>query len=416
MSKKLTIWLLLLFGFFIFLALNRHAKAPVFFYKSEIFSDKAGYNVYLPALFIYQFDGRTMPDSVDIKTGGGFHVDRSNGKIITKFPYGTALLQSPFWLVAHTIDREKNGYGQAYHTVTNIAAVCYLLVGLFFLVRLLRERECTDNEIIFILTASVAGTGLMFYSAWETGMSHIYSFACFSILAFLLHRKIYDYRVAIITGLILAIRPVNFVFVFPFILFFSISTKEEFLIRIKAFMKPFNLVLCALIVAAFIAPQLIYNQYAFGSYSPNSYKNEGFPYLSNPKIAEILIAPNDGLFLYCPLLLLIFILGIYYWKQTYNQTALLLLLLVMYVALYCGWWAYHLGCGFGHRGFVDLLPAAIVLLASLLKLFRHKLFYVLIILCCIYTVKLTLTTDACFYGKHDWDWKEFRHLMFSHIK
>jgi hypothetical protein len=43
------------------------------------------------------------------------------------------------------------------------------------------------------------------------------------------------------------------------------------------------------------------------------------------------------------------------------------LLLLSYVVLYGFWSSWQLGCGFGHRGFVELMPLGIVLFAAALE-------------------------------------------------
>src|SRR5690554_5459863 len=80
----------------IFLSFNRHSKSGYFNYHSEIWADKAGYYVYLPAAFKFNFDSRQFPDSIQIKTGGGFELLQDQQKVVTKYPYGVALLQAPF--------------------------------------------------------------------------------------------------------------------------------------------------------------------------------------------------------------------------------------------------------------------------------------------------------------------------------
>jgi hypothetical protein len=89
-------FLTFILGFFIFLSLNRHSKSGIQNYHSEIWADKAGYYIYLPAFFIYNFQVDGLPAEIDKKTGNGFIV--RDGKIITKYTYGVALLQAPFFI------------------------------------------------------------------------------------------------------------------------------------------------------------------------------------------------------------------------------------------------------------------------------------------------------------------------------
>jgi hypothetical protein len=160
----------------------------------------------------------------------------------------------------------------------------------------------------------------------------------------------------------------------------------------------------------------VYNQYAFGNASINSYINEGFDYLCNPKIFEVLFAPNNGLFLYSPILLLILSVSVFVFNNSKIVLVLPFLLIVIYVLFYSSWWSYYLGCGFGHRGFVDILPIYIVFLYQIMNSFKGKYSYIILLILCIYTTKLSFSYDGCFYGKGDWDWSAFKDLVFSETK
>lgn len=107
----------MIFGLFLFLALNRHSHSKPFTYHSELWADKSGYNVYLPALFIYDFNSDNVPEDIINKTGHGFFLDTVNHVIATKYPYGVALMQAPFWLLAHYASTVKDGYSIYYQKV-----------------------------------------------------------------------------------------------------------------------------------------------------------------------------------------------------------------------------------------------------------------------------------------------------------
>ncbi len=166
MNKKEIAYWLLIFAFFTFLSLNRHARAGIFDYHSEIWADKAGYNVYLPALLIYRFDALNFPDSVDYKTGNGFVVDKKNNKIITKYPYGVSLLQSPFWITAYLVGSQlgqKSGYDIIFHQAIDVAASFYFVFGLFFVYKLLNNTK-NQEKIALTLLFATSDTNLLYYA------------------------------------------------------------------------------------------------------------------------------------------------------------------------------------------------------------------------------------------------------------
>src|SRR5680860_135802 len=91
------IGIILFSGILLFLTFNRHSKSKDLDYHSEIWADKAGYYVYLPAAIKYKFNPVNFPDSIDVKTGNGFMLDYEHKKIRTKYTCGVALMQLPFF-------------------------------------------------------------------------------------------------------------------------------------------------------------------------------------------------------------------------------------------------------------------------------------------------------------------------------
>ena len=79
-------------------------------------------------------------------------------------------------LIAYSND----GYSKLYLILINMAAVFYLLIGLFFLNLILEGYYINEWEKSLILFASVFATNLFYYTVVESGMSHIYSFAFIS--------------------------------------------------------------------------------------------------------------------------------------------------------------------------------------------------------------------------------------------
>jgi len=186
MKNRYIYWigLVLFFGVLLFLTFNKHSKSGYFNYHSEIWADKAGYYSYLPAALRFKFNPDNFPDSIDHKTGNGFNLDYKNKKVRTKYTYGVALLQLPFFCIADVLSNplnfESNGFSPIYHWCINVASIFYLMLGLIFLFLFLKTSFGTQTS--FLVTISIfLGTNLFYYSIDETGMSHIYSFFLFFI-------------------------------------------------------------------------------------------------------------------------------------------------------------------------------------------------------------------------------------------
>jgi hypothetical protein len=202
----------------------------------------------------------------------------------------------------------------------------------------------------------------------------------------------------------------------PVLLLFDVTDKVTLKQRIIGLSTWHNLLTMSVLAGLLFAPQLYYNHYAFGTWGIDSYQDEGFRYISQPKIIEVLFAPNNGLLLYAPLLVITTAVAVLFRKKGDTSHFLPLILFIIYTLLYACWWSYMLGCGLGHRGFVELLPVYAVLLTIVLQHTRQRWLLWLLVACCVYTTKLTFSHDGCFYGTHDWDWAAFEQLLLGKTK
>ncbi|MBI3233730.1 MAG: hypothetical protein HYZ42_06760, partial [Bacteroidetes bacterium] len=255
------------FFILLFLTLNKNSKFYFSNYHYQLWADKMGYNVYLPSMFIYDFDASKFPDKIVDSTGQGFSLE--GNKVVTKYPYGVALLQSPFWIIAHALASSKTGFSQAYATSINFAAVTYLLLGLILLFLVLKRSDVKDTRALLVLLALTFGTNLIYYVIQEGGMSHVYSFFAFAgFVYFVTHPEFLKSRkllivAALFLGIILSIRTLNIVFAFSVLLLLYPSIKSLFKFGLYA--------LPAMIL--FYAPQAAYYYYLNGSLVMDSYKD-----------------------------------------------------------------------------------------------------------------------------------------------
>lgn len=412
----------------IFLSFNRHSKSGYFNYHSEIWADKAGYYVYLPAAFKFNFDSRQFPDSIQIKTGGGFELLQDQQKVVTKYPYGVALLQAPFFLIADFI-AEKNdvgppGFSPVHHGFVNVAAVFYLVMGLIMLYYFLRPAF-SPKVVVSVLFTVFAGTTLFHYSVDETGMSHVYSFALFSAWLLLLHRTEFlkkgnaatFFLFGLVAGLIVVTRPSNILFLSVFI-FWNISDPNHLKDRLW---RLFNLRIVVPVLLGFLItliPQMIYWAYAFDSPVSYSYGDEGFNWLQ-PKLLNIWFSPNNGLFLYTPLFgLTVIALAIMIRQKMKNGLFLLVLFLgISYVV--SAWWDWSFGCSYGARNYVEycsIFSVPLAFLYSRITKGSKRLiiaFFGIIVLLIAFNLKMSYSYDECYYGKDNWDWNYYMELVKS---
>lgn len=409
----------LLFGLFIFLSLNWHSHFTKFNYHSEIWADRAGYHVYLPAAFDHQFDPAAFPEGIDVRTGNGFFLDSIPGKVITKYPSGEALLRIPFYLIGKLVrpadDPNGAGFTLVDHAMVDVAASFYGALGLLlvFLVLIKRVREPVALAVVL---AILAGTNLLFYAVANPGMSHVYSFFLFAAFIFLLERQVRQppanirhLLLGIVAGLILVTRPTNVIFI-PLAIAITATSWAEVSARIgkllhMRFAAPF-------LIGAFLMclPQMAYWQYAFGTPIKWSYSGEGFTNYLSPQLIPVWFAPANGLFPYSPLALVVLFACLAQRKAMHVMAGATWLAFLTVSYLSASWFAWGFGCGFGSRNFVEYGVILAFPLATLLNTpFRErKLLTALVGLCCLWTVKLTYSSEVCWFGD-DWD----RNLFFS---
>ncbi len=391
-------------------------------WRSELWADQGGYYVLLPSLFIYDFDTKKCPLNIDALTGNGFKIDTINNKINTRYTYGVALLQAPFFIFVHyctnMAEEFRYGFSDRYYQIPNLASLFYSFVGIIFLIEFLKKYF---SRTISILTASCIflGTNLLYYSTEGTGMSHIYSFSMFALFLYLTQKlidssknKIVFFSLwSLVYTIILLIRPINlFIIVIP--IFLDCKTLTAVGLRIKEFTNWKYIMIFGLTVVIMFLPQFLYWKYLTGSWVYYTYGNETFSYWNAPKIFHLLFAPNNGLILYNPLYLIIVGGMIYLLVKKMTNGILLLSLFSLLVYIGGAWSNYSLACGFGGRGFVEYTSILALPLGYIIQWIYQSqkkarlIASTGIFICLFLNLKLGYSYDKCFTNP-EWDFEEY---------
>ena len=410
-----------------FLMSKRHEHTGYFNWRSELWADQAGYYVYLPGLFIYDFNPAYFPDKIEEKTGDGFTLDYDNQKVITRYTCGLAILQSPFFMIIHLyaglVGLPQDGFSGIYHNVPNLAALFYSFFGLLFLWKFLLFYY-SRKVSFFTIVALFFGTNLYYYAIDNTGMSHIYSFALFALIAWFTKRFITGkQKPGVLTmaswgaifALIVLIRPSN-ILLFPFLFCLDCKSWLDLRKRLKVL---FNLRLVLPLVGISLLvflPQFLYWKYASGNFISYSYEGYGFSNWKTPQILGLWFSPNNGLFLYSPLYLF-FLVGMYLMirdKLINGWLAALTFIGITYV--FASWFLFSFGCGFGSRNYVEYLVLfALPFGYLILKIVRLKLsgripIIAAILFLILFNQKLIYSYNKCFQGG-SWDFQEYAYLL-----
>ncbi len=395
-------------------------------WEYPIWSDAAAYFVYLPATFIYNYDGSKMPENISTMTGDGFSIE--NDKIVTKVAMGVAILQAPFYAISYIISDifniNDNGFGKVFIYGLGIGAAFYFTLGLLFLYLFLKRRYPKSVSFITLLLI-IFGTNLYYYTYEKFLYSHLYSFFIFSTSLYIIDKlintnfkkAIYIALFGIILSLAFLVRYTNPIFIVLMLLFLDIDSWQALKQRLKSI---FNFKFISITAISFIImliPQMFYWNYLTGNFLYYSYGNEGFNWLE-PKFLEFFFSPNNGAFIYTPLYIIILIYAIIMSIKQEKNGLFIFCIFVIASYIFASWWSWSYGCSLGKRPFVELTPIFGICIASLVdKITQFKkpiisiIISLILLFSTLFSFSLNLHYAGCSFVSDTWDWNEYKLII-----
>lgn len=410
------VWLIIL-GVFIFLTLNKNSKSSFerSNYQYEAWADKGGYYIYLPWIFNYELGAGKFDKNISERLGDGFSIE--NDKLISKYTIGVAVMQLPFYCLAHInalfLYENPSGFEKVYMNWMGVGSVFYLWIGLILAVRLLKRLSSLSSAILSVVIV-IFGTNLFYYSFDETLMSHVYSFSLISLFSYLLlkGKKVNPYLITLLIILIGIVRPTNVIYV----LLMMIVFRKHFALEWKSNIQ--SIILPVFLGAVITVLQIAYWQYAYDSFYPKGYEGESFTNFLTPKILKVLFEPHNGWFPYALPVFISFIIGLLLLRKIELKRIFIFGLSVaaIYVYITASWWTYDFGCGLGARNLVDFSFLWMLMLGMIYKvLAKNKLYFYSITGVFLITVVTNLLIsyhyDNCWFGSQDWDWGTYLKLI-----
>jgi hypothetical protein len=330
--------------------------------RNLIVNDVVSYYSYLPATFIYH------DLTLKFSEKDAFFADKfwphtaPNGNKVIKMSMGLSIMYAPFFFLAHLIaplfDCPRDGYSLPYQVCLSLSCLFYLLLGLFYLRKIL-ILYFTEGVVMLTIISVYLGSNLFWYSTTSDGlMSHGY---LFSILCVFIYQVISWHRVpalkhAILTGLtgglLTLIRP-TMILCFLFFILFEVYNKETFIAKIRLFKKHIpHLLLVVVFSFLILFPQLCYWKYTTGQWFFYSYIGEKF-YFQQPHLIEGLFGFRKGWLLYTPIMAFAVIGLICLWRKM--QFIFLAVSAPFLISIYVifSWWCWWYGGSFGQRPMVD---------------------------------------------------------------
>lgn len=407
----------------------------------KIYSDGFGYYVYLPALvygdFTFSFvEGWEHPLSLTTAAGG----------LVDKYPVGVAIMESPFFFVAHLLSLLRDavtgsvtatGYSNLYQYMVLLGGVCYWVAGTALLYMLLQRYLGFSRKVSLLACMVITyGTNLFHYASYDACFSHVYSYFLFN--AFLYYLCWYEERdkqginrlwqtciFGILAGLIFMCRNTNILFVLTYV-FYGVTDCKTLKERAVTILKPGRAVPIVLAGCVSIFPQLLYWHIATGHWFVYSYgSNESFYWLA-PQIWNFLFSVRKGLFFWSPILLLavVGIIAAYRMRGRLYTGLVVFFVVIVYVS--SAWWFWSYGGSFGQRVAVDFMCLFTIFIACVFdrlegwkrqggKLGRYKLAAGAVYGYCLLCIVWNLICMAAYWYRvlpsDEADWNTVRNIV-----
>jgi hypothetical protein len=319
----------------------------------------------------------------------GYGLERGRtptGYTYNEWAVGSAILWSPFFLLAHVLvtlaDRlgfpvAADGYGAPYIWAVSLGSAIYAFIGIILTYRLCCALFSPSVSVLATLAVWLSSP-LVFYMYSHPIMSHAndtFAYALY-LYTWFQTREDRSFRGALLrgatAGLCALVRQINAMFVcFPL---------AEFLVNgIRSWQRSHSFRECsqaAVNVATFslawwvvYLPQVIVWRVVFGRWIElNPYAssaNIGFDWL-HPHFLEVLFSTNRGLFVWSPLLLFAAIGWGFLWQHERRLSSLISTNFVLQLSLIATWEVWNAGASFGQRFFTNAMPAFSLGLAALI--------------------------------------------------
>ncbi|MBL7933111.1 MAG: hypothetical protein JNL60_14490 [Bacteroidia bacterium] len=345
--------------------------------------DGLGYYSYLPARYIHNdpnFDFKWFnkvfkqhyAQSSFANPEDNFMVTYRDKRINKYYP-GLSFAWIPFFGAAHiyakTFHYPSDGFSEPYQWAIGLASLFYLLLGLFYLRRLMEKLFHNPFVALIVPIVMFFGTALFVTSIRYNSLSHVYSFTFITLFLNSLvsyfnetNYRLRNFLLAILWfSIVVSIRPFNGLVILLLPAFFPNGFFKERL-RFEN-IKTRDLGIMALVVAA-IWYQLRINYSQTSSVLPFTYSGESF-HFDRSHFFEALIGYRIGIFVYMPLVFISFF-GIP-WLSSRRRFILPLFFLGI-LFIYSSWWYWPIV----KRTMIDFYIIPAVLLGALANRFYSK--------------------------------------------
>ena len=369
--------------------------------KPVIRSDGVGYHAYLPAFLVDHdpsfktLEQREFPQGIPYWTG----IHRHPQGYVVKYWMGVALLEAPFFAVAHGVASAagyESVYSWPYQAAAAVAAAWYFGCGCLCVWILLR-RMFAPAIAVAALGFTVAGTNLLHYATYDAAFSHVYSFFLVSALLVAGH-DLHQARLrrwlatGLLLGLITVTRPTNAI-VILLVIADWVTAAGGWREALHRFLhRKWQWGAAVLVAAAPLALQLAYWKKTAGQWVYDAYVDEGFNFFT-PAGWRVLFGFEKGWFVYVPLAGLAVLGWLLARRKLLPPARVVLLFMGLNLWIIASWHDWGYGGAFSMRPLVETCSLVALGVAGLLwrvwpVAWARRLVLTLGVLCSVYTTTL----------------------------
>lgn len=359
--------------------------------------DHWGYYSYLPAVFIHH-DLDNLKLSLTARNHENWNQSFDTTKPllvpelsypkdgrtpVIKYTYGVAVLQFPFFYIAHLLTPHfnyvANGYTKIYFIGLQVSLLFYCLIG-FWLLQKTLLRYFSQLVTAVTLFAIGFGTNLYFFLVATQPMAHVYLFFLFSLLMFSVVRfyenKTWSHAmlIGICSGLIAVIRP-NEILCLVIPLLYGVKAMPDLKNRLTLLLAEWKKFLLSIFF--FLIPVAILIAYwktMSGHWLYYSYPGEEFSFF-HAHIVEGLFGFSNGWLAYTPIMYIAFIGIPFVFVRVKEWRIPLLIFVPIHVYIIYSWWCWNYINGFGSRPMVEMYALLSIPFAAFLEYsFSKKIF------------------------------------------
>ncbi len=356
-------------------------------YRRPIIGDAKGYYAYLPALFIYQNFSYEFIDGIesnyypaDGSLSKDFLVEQPNGTKVNKCFPGASLFYLPFFLLAfflsYLFGLPLDGYAPLFQYSIVAAHLCYYLLALFFINRILIQMEVRLVARALTMIVITFGSNAFFYAVYDFSVAHIFGFFGNTVFIYFIYRwdhlsepKTRGWQLIglalVILCLLVITRPTNALIVLAIPLFVDLRRLVTFIFENLHWRKlPWGHLFLALLT---LSIPLFLWKIQTGSWLVYSYGDEQLNFLQ-PNLGKFLFSVKKGWWFWSPILLLITILGSLYFSRKNRVLGIYFFAVILMIAyVFSCWWMWTFGMGLGQRPMIDFYPIIAIAFAGFLS-------------------------------------------------